>query len=94
MPQQIAKWQVSRLSSGERQRLALLRALDHNPKVLLLDEVTANLDQENTLKVENLIKSRLQQGLIVIWVSHDQDQRERMADMSFLIDKNGFHKVN
>jgi len=93
LPQQIADWQVSRLSSGERQRLALLRALDHQPQVLLLDEVTANLDEDNTLKVEALIKSRLEQGLIVIWVSHDRAQRERMADLSFLIDDNGFHKV-
>ncbi len=90
---QIGDWQVSRLSSGERQRLALLRALDHSPKVLLLDEVTANLDEENTLKVEALVSSHLQQGLIVIWVSHDARQRERMADISFLIDKSGFHKV-
>jgi len=93
LPLQIGDWQVSRLSSGERQRLALLRALDHQPKVLLLDEVTANLDEDNTLKVETLIKSRLQQGLIVIWVSHDRAQRERMADLSFLIDANGFQKV-
>ena len=93
LPQQIGDWQISRLSSGERQRLALLRALDHQPKVLLLDEVTANLDEDNTLKVETLIKSRLQQGLIVIWVSHDRAQRERMADLSFVIDDNGFKKV-
>lgn len=93
LSQQIADWQVSRLSSGERQRLALLRALDHQPKVLLLDEVTANLDEDNTLKVEALIKSCLQQGLIVIWVSHDRVQRERMADLSYLIDENGFQKA-
>ncbi|MBT8440600.1 MAG: ATP-binding cassette domain-containing protein [Gammaproteobacteria bacterium] len=92
LSQQIAEWQISRLSSGERQRLALLRALDHKPKVLLLDEVTANLDEENTLKVEALIKSCLQQGLIVIWVSHDKAQRKRMADQSFVIDETGFHK--
>ena len=93
LSQQIGDWQVSRLSSGERQRLALLRALDHQPQILLLDEVTANLDEDNTLKVEALIKSRLQQGLTVIWVSHDRAQRERMADLSYLIDENGFQKV-
>lgn len=93
LSQEIGGWQVSRLSSGERQRLALLRALDHGPKVLLLDEVTANLDEENTMKVESLIKSHLQRGLIVVWVSHDKAQRERMADLSFVIDASGFHKA-
>ena len=93
LSQQIGDWQISRLSSGERQRLALLRALDHDPQVLLLDEVTANLDEENTLKVEALIKSRLHHGLIVIWVSHDKAQRQRIADQSFVIDENGFHKA-
>jgi ABC-type bacteriocin/lantibiotic exporter with double-glycine peptidase domain len=92
LSQQIGEWQISRLSSGERQRLALLRALDHKPKVLLLDEVTANLDEENTLKVEAMIKSCLQKGLIVIWVSHDMAQRKRMADLIFVIDESGFHK--
>ena len=91
---EIGNWQISRLSSGERQRLALLRALDHAPKVLLLDEVTANLDEENTLRVEELIKSHLEQGLTVIWVSHDQSQRSRMADSSWLIDASGLHEVN
>jgi phosphate-transporting ATPase len=91
---EIGQWQVSRLSSGERQRLALLRALDHNPKVLLLDEVTANLDEENTLRVEALIKNRLSQGLIVIWVSHDSSQRHRMASASYLIDQHGFNKAS
>ena len=92
LSKQIAEWQVSRLSSGERQRLALLRALDHKPKVLLLDEVTANLDEDNTMKVEALIKSCLQQGLIVIWVSHDKAQRKRIADLTYVIDETGFHR--
>ena len=39
---------VTRLSSGERQRLALLRLLANRPRVLLLDEPTANLDPDNT----------------------------------------------
>ncbi|MGD2119970.1 MAG: ABC transporter ATP-binding protein [Chromatiales bacterium] len=85
-------WQVSRLSSGERQRLALLRALDHNPKVLLLDEVTANLDQDNTARVEQLINAKLEQGLAVVWVSHDPAQRQRMACRSHIIDAQGFRE--
>jgi len=50
-------------SSGEKQRLALLRGLAFNPKVLLLDEITANLDPESTLKVEIFLQHYIQTPL-------------------------------
>ena len=71
---------VSRLSSGERQRLALLRLLANRPHVLLLDEPTANLDADNTQRVEQLIADyRRQRHAAVIWVSHDAAQVQRVA---------------
>ena len=71
---------VSRLSSGERQRLALLRLLANQPKVLLLDEPTANLDPENTRRVEALIAEyRQHRPAAVVWVSHDPAQVTRVA---------------
>lgn len=69
-------------SSGEKQRLALLRGLAVSPKVLLLDEITANLDPESTQKVEALLRDYVQQSTserAIIWVSHDVSQRQRMA---------------
>jgi ABC-type sulfate/molybdate transport systems ATPase subunit len=76
-----ARWQVARLSSGERQRMALLRALARAPRALLLDEPTANLDPESTAQVEawltGLIRAR---GLPTLWVSHDRAQIDRIAD--------------
>ena len=79
-------WDVARLSSGERQRLALARLLAGRPRVLLLDEPSANLDQENTQRVERLISAYLREtGAAALWVSHDPSQRERMADSGFLI---------
>ncbi len=90
LPEEIGSWQVSHLSSGEKQRLALLRALDHNPQVLLLDEVTANLDEENTQRVERLLNDKLKAGLTLIWVSHDRQQRARMATQSYLIQDKKF----
>ncbi len=51
------------LSSGEKQRLALLRGLSLKPKVLLLDEITANLDPESTLKVEAFLQQYIQTSL-------------------------------
>lgn len=73
-------WQVSRLSSGEKQRLALARALMNRPRVLLLDEPTASLDQKTTGAVEHLVASyRQETGASVLWVSHDPDQAARVS---------------
>ncbi len=73
-------WQVTRLSSGERQRLALLRALARSPQVLLLDEVSANLDASNALRVEALVRDyRARCGACVVWVSHDPQQIARVG---------------
>lgn len=79
-PDDVADWSVERLSSGERQRLALLRALDRGPRVLLLDEPTANLDPDSTARVEALIRRyREANGAAVLWVTHDAAQRGRVA---------------
>ena len=87
---EVLDWQVPRLSSGERQRLALLRLLALKPQALLLDEPTANLDPENTALVEQLVADYRQQGRVpVLWVSHDAVQRERIADRRLLIGEHG-----
>ena len=77
----VLDWEVQRLSSGERQRLAIARTLAGSPSALLLDEPTANLDQKNTDRVERLIAAwRQQTGGCVLWVSHDPAQRSRISN--------------
>lgn len=84
---EVLDWQVQRLSSGERQRLAIARALAGQPAALLLDEATANLDQSNTARVEQLVEAwRQETGGCVLWVSHDPAQRTRVADIHYEIE--------
>ena len=70
---------VAQLSTGERQRMALLRAIIRKPAVLLLDEPTSALDQASTLAVETLLTERASAGTGLIVVSHNEQQAERIA---------------
>ncbi len=77
----VADWRVERLSSGEKQRLALLRLLANRPEVLLLDEPTANLDAENIERVEKLVTDYVAtQRASCLWVSHDERQITRLCE--------------
>jgi len=77
----VMAWPLSRLSSGEKQRLALVRALVRSPQILLLDEPTAHLDAENEKRVEACIaRLRSEKKIGVLWVSHNLEQLDRVAD--------------
>ncbi|WP_444937819.1 ABC transporter ATP-binding protein [Microbulbifer sp. JMSA002] len=79
-PDEATEWQVSRLSSGEKQRLALIRALSYTPQALLLDEPTANLDADTTSKVETWLMDEISKHQYpVIWVAHNREQIQRVA---------------
>lgn len=79
LPAKALDWPVARLSTGERQRLALARALIQAPKVLLLDEPTSGLDGQATERVEALLRARLAAGTAILLATHDRGQAARMA---------------
>ncbi len=86
LPLDCRDWPVARLSTGERQRLALTRALVLAPKVLLLDEPTSGLDPDAGHAVETLISAHLAAGGGVLWVTHDAVQAARMARRTLVIE--------
>jgi ABC-type multidrug transport system ATPase subunit len=77
---------LQHLSTGERQRLALLRSLSRKPLVLLLDEPTAALDPDGVARVEDLLRTQLAAGLTILMVSHAPEQARRMASRTWRVE--------
>jgi len=72
---------ITQLSTGERLRLALVRALADQPRVILLDEPTGALDKASAALAEELIRYQILAGRTVVLVSHDSGQIDRLADL-------------
>ena len=63
----------SELSGGERQRAAVARAMFARPRLILADEPTGNLDEENTRQLVELLTDLHQDGITILLVTHDPD---------------------
>jgi ABC-type iron transport system FetAB ATPase subunit len=74
---------VAQLSTGEKQRLSLVRALLPSPLVLLLDEPTGPLDEESVGRVEALLQERMAMATSILLVTHDPKQAERLAGQRY-----------
>jgi len=93
--QEVMYWNVSRCSSGEKQRLSILRMLSNSPRVLLLDEPTANLDSSNIARVEDLIGNYLSKHhAVAIWVSHDASQLGRVSQQQYHLSGGQLRRVS
>ena len=68
------------LSGGEKQRLAVARALVGEPRILFLDEPTSNLDGRSTRLIETLVLGAARRGTRVVVTTHDMGQMRRLAD--------------
>ncbi|TDT60952.1 ABC transporter ATP-binding protein [Fonticella tunisiensis] len=79
LKEEILHKDIKNLSGGEKQRVSLARTLLFKPDILLLDEITSALDEENTLKVENIITKLNNEGVTIIWVTHNKEQAERLG---------------
>ncbi len=82
----LAHHEAHTLSGGEMQRVALARALVVQPRVLLLDEPTANLDPYNVSLIEDIIRqSNAAQGTTIVLVTHNVFQARRLAQHTGLL---------
>ncbi|MDT4740257.1 ATP-binding cassette domain-containing protein [Bradyrhizobium sp. WYCCWR 12699] len=89
LPSDCGPWPIQRLSTGERQRLGLVRALMLPSRVLLLDEPTSALDSASAAAVEALIAGRVADGTSVIWSTHDDAQARRVGSRIFAMSPDG-----
>ncbi|SFM50903.1 phosphate-transporting ATPase [Bradyrhizobium sp. Rc3b] len=89
LPDDCGPWSIQRLSTGERQRLGLVRALVLRSRVLLLDEPTSALDPASVTAVEALIAERIANGTSVLWSTHDHGQARRVGSRIFAMKSDG-----
>lgn len=89
LPDNCGTWPIQRLSTGEKQRLGLVRALMLRSRVLLLDEPTSALDSASAAAVESLIAERVSDGTSVVWSTHDDAQARRVGARLFLMNTDG-----
>jgi len=75
------------LSKGMKQKLALARALVHEPRIILLDEPTANLDPQTARTVRDLMRDLRADGCAIVVSTHNLDEAERMADRVALVSR-------
>ncbi|MGA7510515.1 MAG: iron ABC transporter ATP-binding protein FetA [Erwinia billingiae] len=75
LPVEMLTKKNEQLSGGEKQRVALLRNLQFLPDVLLLDEITSALDEENKQAINQLVAGLVKdKGVAVMWISHDTSE--------------------
>jgi iron complex transport system ATP-binding protein len=90
----LAHRSVGEVSSGERQRVLIARALAQNPRVLLLDEPTAFLDLNHQVEICTVLHQMNQNsGLTVVWVSHDLNLASQYCDRLLLLNQGALFKM-
>ena len=84
---------ATRLSGGEKQKLALARALITEPEMLFLDEPCASLDGKTTFEIESLLQNCVAGGTTIMMSTHDLGQAKRLAKNIYFLNKGTLESV-
>ncbi|MDD3190943.1 MAG: ABC transporter ATP-binding protein [Candidatus Pacebacteria bacterium] len=94
------EYMPNKLSGGEQQRVAIVRALINNPKLILADEPTGNLDSKSGKEIMEILQNLNEEGTTIIMVTHEQQTAEcakrilTIKDGLILADKkNGYRRL-
>lgn len=90
LPESFLDKGVNELSGGEKQRVSLIRNLQFLPKVLLLDEITSALDEDNKRNVNDIIHDYVHnENMAALWVTHDRGEIQHVDDAIVLTARAG-----
>lgn len=78
---------VGTFSKGMKQKLAIIRAVFHQPKVIFMDEPTAGLDPEASVMVREMISDLKDEGRTIVVCTHNLDEAQRLADIVGIINR-------
>ena len=81
------------LSGGEQQRIAIARALLNNPKIIIADEPTGNLDPETASNIVSLLKEITQQGTAVVMTTHNIPMLDKFPGIVYRCKNGELHEV-
>jgi putative ABC transport system ATP-binding protein len=84
----------SELSAGEQQKIGIARALITNPKILIADEPTGNLDVKSGFTIAGLLKDLSKKGITVIMVTHNPDYLNYADRVIFMVDGKLYREVD
>lgn len=93
LDESILEKEITSLSGGEKQRIAIIRNLLYTPEILLLDESTSALDKENAKKVLDYVKELNGQGVTVLWITHNLEESEEIFNKRIYISEGKLEKV-
>jgi putative ABC transport system ATP-binding protein len=80
IPEVLLDADAGQLSTGEKQRVSIARALGNHPEILLLDEPTSSLDAVSEERIEKLLLGlQRERDLTILWVTHEREQAQRIG---------------
>lgn len=86
IPEDLLDADAGQLSTGEKQRVCIARALANQPEILLLDEPTSSLDALSAEKIEKLLLDLQKEwDLTILWVTHEKEQAERIGGRRLIL---------